>query len=48
MLPRPSDLLDLSLDEILPGHPTVGILGNRGPASRLEQQLASIARLPKA
>lgn len=48
MLPRLSELLDLSFDEILLGHPTVRIPGKRGPASRLEQQLDAIARLPKA
>ena len=48
MLPRLSELLDLSFDEILLGHPTVRLPGKRGPASRLEQQLDAIARLPKA
>jgi hypothetical protein len=46
--PRLSELLDLSFDEILFGHPTVRIPRKRGPASRLEQQLDAIARLPKA
>lgn len=48
MLPRLSELLDLSFDEILLGQPTVRLPGKRGPASRLEQQLDAIARLPKA
>ncbi len=48
MLPRLAELLDLSFDEILLGHPTVRLPGKRGPASRLEQQLDAIARLPKA
>ena len=48
MLPRLSELLDLSFDEILLGHPTVRIPGKRGPASRLEQQLDAVTRLPKA
>ncbi|NJS13654.1 MAG: helix-turn-helix transcriptional regulator [Sphingopyxis sp.] len=48
MLPRLAELLDLSFDEILLGQPTVRIPGKRGPASRLEQQLDAIARLPKA
>jgi len=41
-------LLDLSFDEILLGQPTVRLPGKRGPASRLEQQIDAIARLPKA
>ena len=48
MLPRLSELLDLSFDEILLGHPTVRLPGKRGPASRLEQQLDAVTRLPKA
>jgi transcriptional regulator with XRE-family HTH domain len=48
LLPRLAELLDLSLDELLMGQPTVRIPGKRGPASRLEQQLDAITRLPKA
>jgi transcriptional regulator with XRE-family HTH domain len=48
MLPRMSQLLDLSFDELLVGQPTVRVPGKRGPASRLEQQLDAITRLPKA
>jgi transcriptional regulator with XRE-family HTH domain len=48
MLPRLSELLDLSFDEMLLGQPTIRLPGKRGPASRLEQQLDAIARLPKA
>lgn len=48
LLPRLAEVLDLSLDEPLMGEPTVRIPGKRGPASRLEQQLDAITRLPKA
>lgn len=48
LLPRLAERLDLSLDELLMGEPTVRIPGKRGPASRLEQQLDAITRLPKA
>ena len=48
LLPRLAEALDLSLDELLVGQPTVRLPGKRGPASRLEQQLDAIARLPKA
>lgn len=47
LLPQLAKLLDLSLDELLMGQPTVRIPGKRGPASRLEQQLDAITRLPK-
>lgn len=48
LLPRLAEVLNLSFDEMLLGQPTVRIPGKRGPASRLEQQLDAIARLPKA
>ena len=48
LLPRLADALDVSLDELLKGQPTVRLHGKRGPASRLEQQLAAVTRLPKA
>jgi transcriptional regulator with XRE-family HTH domain len=48
MLPRLSELLDLSFDEMLLGQPSMRLPGKRGPASRLEQQLDAITRLPKA
>lgn len=47
LLPRLADALDLSLDELLKGQPTIRLPGKRGPASRLEQQLDAITRLPK-
>lgn len=48
LLPRVAERLDLSLDELLMGQPTIRIPGKRGPASRLEQQLDAIAQLPRA
>jgi transcriptional regulator with XRE-family HTH domain len=48
LLPRIAAQLDLSLDELLMGQPTIRIPGKRGPASRLEQQLDAIARRPNA
>jgi transcriptional regulator with XRE-family HTH domain len=48
LLPRVAELLDLSLDELLMGQPTIRIPGKRGPASRFEQQLDAVAQLPKA
>lgn len=48
LLPRLADALDLSLDELLKGQPTIRLPGKRGPASRLEQQLDAVTRLPKA
>ena len=48
LLPRLAEALDLSLDELLMGQPTIRIPGKRGPASRIEQQLDAITRLPKA
>ena len=48
LLPRLADLLDLSLDELLAGQPTIRAPGKRGPASRLQQQLDALAQLPKA
>lgn len=49
LLPQLAELLDLSFDEMLiGGEPTARISGKRGPASRLEQQLDAINRLPKA
>lgn len=47
MLPTLAELLDLSFDEILLGHPTIRLPGKRGPASRFEQQIDAVARLPK-
>jgi len=48
MLPRFAELLDLSFDELLVGQPSIRIPGKRGPASRLEQQIALVSQLPKA
>ncbi len=48
MLPRMTEMLDLSFDEILTGQPTLRLPCKRGPASRLEQQLDATAHLPKA
>lgn len=48
LLPPLARLLDVSLDELLIGEATMRIPGKRGPASRLEQQLAAITGLPRA
>jgi len=48
LLPMLAELLDLSLDELLMGRPTIRLPGKRGPASRIEQQLDAVTRLPKA
>lgn len=48
LLPRVAELLDLSLDELLMGRPTIRLPGKRGPASRIEQQLDAVTQLPKA
>lgn len=48
LLPAIADILDLSLDELLVGHPQARSPGKRGPASRLQQQLDAISQLPKA
>ena len=48
MLPVLADILDLSIDELLIGHPAARAPGKRGPASRLQQQVDAIAQLPKA
>lgn len=48
LLPKLAEALDVSLDELLVGHPTVRLPGKRGPASRLEQQIDAITQLPKA
>jgi transcriptional regulator with XRE-family HTH domain len=48
LLPRVAELLDLSLDELLVGRPTIRLPGKRGPASRIEQQIDAVTRLPKA
>lgn len=48
MLPRFAELLDLSFDELLVGQPQARSPGKRGPASRLQQQLDAITRLPKS
>lgn len=48
LLPKLAELLDLSFDELLIGQPTMRLPGKRGPASRLEQQLDAVTRLPKA
>lgn len=48
MLPTLSDVLDLSLDELLVGAPTARSPGKRGPASRLQQQIDAITQLPKS
>ena len=48
LLPRLAELLDLSFDELLVGQPTIRAPGKRGPASRLQQQLDALARLPRA
>ena len=48
MLPVLADILDVSIDELLVGQPTIRAPGKRGPASRLQQQVDAIAQLPKA
>jgi len=48
MLPKLAELLDLSFDELLVGQPSIRVPGKRGPASRLEQQIARVSQLPKA
>lgn len=48
LLPRMAEVLDVSLDELLIGQPAPRNPGKRGPASRLQQQLAAISEMPKA
>jgi transcriptional regulator with XRE-family HTH domain len=48
MLPDLAEILDLSVDEMLIGQPPARPLGKRGPASRLQQQIEAVSRLPKA
>jgi len=51
MLPTLARLLTLSMDELM-GQPAVTAArergGKRGPPSRLQQQIAAVAQLPKA
>ncbi|MFP1133320.1 helix-turn-helix domain-containing protein [Asticcacaulis sp. W401b] len=47
LLPRMAEVLDVSLDELLIGQPAPRNPGKRGPASRLQQQLAAIDAMPK-
>jgi transcriptional regulator with XRE-family HTH domain len=51
MLPTLARLLTLSMDELM-GQPAVTATrergGKRGPPSRLQQQIAAVAQLPKA
>lgn len=48
MLPVLAEILDLSIDEMLMGHPLTRAPGKRGPASRLQQQVEAISQLPRA
>lgn len=48
LLPVLADILDLTLDELLVGQPSMRLPGKRGPASRLAQQLDAVTQLPKA
>jgi transcriptional regulator with XRE-family HTH domain len=48
MLPVLTEILDLSLDEILFGQSPERTPGKRGPASRLQQQVDAISQLPRA
>ena len=42
-----AEALDISLDELLIGQPATKNPGKRGPASRLQQQLAAIEAMPR-
>lgn len=48
LLPILAQTLRLSFDEILIGRQLGRVPGKRGPASRLEQQIEAVARLPKS
>jgi transcriptional regulator with XRE-family HTH domain len=48
LLPRLGEIFEMSLDELLTGHPASRQPGKRGPVSRLQQQLTAISTLPKA
>lgn len=48
LLPTLADILDVSIDELLIGTPSIRTPGKRGPASRLQQQVDAVAQLPKA
>lgn len=47
LLSSMAEALDISLDELLIGHPAAKNPGKRGPASRLQQQLAAIEAMPR-
>ena len=48
LLLRISDLLGVSLEELITGQPAAQRMAKRGPVSRLQQQLAAISAMPKA
>lgn len=48
LLPRLTEILDVSFDEILVGQPAPYRPGRRGPPSQLAQQLDALGQLPKA
>ena len=48
LLPKISDLLGVSLEELITGQPSTQRTGKRGPVSRLQQQLSAIEAMPKA
>ncbi len=47
MLPALTDILDLTLDELLVGQPSMRVSSKRGPVSRLAQQFDAVTNLPK-
>ena len=48
LLPKMSELLGVSLEELITGQPSAQRTGKRGPVSRLQQQLSAIEAMPKA
>lgn len=48
LLPKMSDLLGVSLEELITGQPSAQRAGKRGPISRLQQQLSAIEAMPRA
>jgi transcriptional regulator with XRE-family HTH domain len=48
LLPKMSDLLGVSLEELITGQSSAQRPGKRGPVSRLQQQLSAIEALPKS
>lgn len=48
LLLKMSDLLGVSLEELITGQPSTQRAGKRGPISRLQQQLSAIEAMPRA